>query len=214
MSDPAVSTPGVSSRLFEFIKTTCVGGVLVLFPVGACLYLIYAAVSAVRTLAKPIEPYLPIQRVGGIALLAILSLAIVVAVSFGLGLLIETTLGRMISKWFSRVFSRVLPGYSIFKALSRQMARKPDEKLGAPLLVTIGSNRQFGFLVEEHPSGEVTVFIPSAPALVAGSVLIVPVACVKRLDVSIAQVAGCIQTYGIGSSRLLPQDRGSAPGGA
>ncbi len=214
MVNPAASAPGIGSRFFGFVKTTSIGGALVLLPLAGCIYIISAAISAVQSLVKPIEPYVPIHQFGGVALLLIIAAAVVVAVSFCLGLLIETTVGRMVSQRFSRIFSKVLPGYSIFKALSRQVARKPDEKLGAPLLVMVGCNRQFGFLVEEHASGEMTVFIPAAPALIAGSILIVPAECVERLDASIAQVAGCIQTYGIGSSKLIPQERRSLPSGA
>ena len=64
-----------------------------------------------------------------------------------------------------------------------------------------------GFLVEEHSSGEVTVFIPAAPAVSFGAVHMVRAELVEKLDVSMRKVVDCITQLGIGSSALtsMPQ---------
>lgn len=204
MVDPIAPVPSLGRRLWLFVRTTVLGGILVLVPIAACLFVLHAAATTLQKAIEPMEKYLPVKEVGGLDAAIILSLLAVFAASFALGLLVQTAVGRVVSGHFSRWLGKILPGYSAFRALSRQVVKVGDEKLGAPLIVKLGSVRQFGLLIEEHPWGEATVFFPSAPAFVAGSVQLVPLAAIERLNVTIPQLAGCIQMYGVGSDKLLP----------
>ena len=75
------------------------------------------------------------------------------------------------------------------------------------VLVRVWGSRQIGFLVEEHSSGEVMVFIPAAPAVSVGAVQVVKAELVEKLDVSMRKVFDCITQLGIGPSTLtsMPQ---------
>lgn len=80
--------------LFRFLKTTLVGGLVVLVPVAVCAYIIAAVVKAVLGGLAPIAALLPAQSPGGIGLMGLIAIALVVAVCFLFGLLVRTAGGR------------------------------------------------------------------------------------------------------------------------
>jgi uncharacterized membrane protein len=59
------------------------------------------------------------------------------------------------------------------------------------------------FVVERHPSGLFTVFVPSAPTPAAGSIYYLTAERLKLLDVPVSTAVGCIMRLGIGSHELL-----------
>ena len=195
--------------LYHFLKTTVVGGLVVLVPVAICAYLIGAVVKTVLTVSAEIGKLLHIQSFGGIVAVELVAVLVIVAVCFVFGLLVQTTGGRAIGNWFEKRLFNLVPGYQMIKKIARQFSGGSEETLGRPVVVNLGDSRQIGFLVEECPSGEVAVFIPLAPALSLGSVHIIPAEHAERLNATLSQVADCITKVGFGSARVLsaPNDQ-------
>ena len=189
--------------LYRFLKTTVVGGLVVLVPVAVCAYMIGAVVKTVLTVSARISNLLHIQSLGGIAAVELVAVLVIVAVCFILGLLVQTTGGRAIGNWLEKRLFNLVPGYQMIKKISRQFSGGGEETLGTPVLVKFGGSRQIGFLVEECPSGEVAVFIPLAPALSLGSVHIIPAEQTEKLNATLSQVVDCITKVGFGSARVL-----------
>ena len=195
--------------LYRFLKTTLVGGVVVLVPVAVCAYIIAAVVKAVLRGLSPIAALLPAQSPVGIGLGTLIALALVVAMCFLFGLLVRTAGGRALGGWVENRLFNLLPGYELIKKVTQQFAGTGEETLGTPVAVRLGDSQQIGFLVEELTPGQVTVFIPAAPALTFGTVHIVPAERVERLSAKLTQVIDCISKIGCGSSRLLSAPRRS-----
>ncbi len=185
-----------------FLKTTILGGLCVLLPVGACTYLTIKAVRVVLDIMQGLAEYLPIERLGGVMLAEMVALGIVLGISFALGLVVRTTLGRSLGGWLERVLLRLLPGYDLFKTLAVQLIGRRDEARGTPVMVRLAATHQVGFLMEENPSGKLTVFVPAVPALSVGALHFVDHEQVERLDASMVQVVNCLTGLGIGSSTL------------
>jgi uncharacterized membrane protein len=57
--------------------------------------------------------------------------------------------------------------------------------------------------MEEHDSGEVTVFVPSAPAATVGLFTSSIANVIRPIDATGLQVFGCMSQWGIGSCELL-----------
>jgi len=193
--------------LYQFLKTTVVGGLLVLVPVAVCLYVISAVIKkVVSTLAAVAKP-LHVTSVGGIALVEVAAVLVVIAACFSFGLLVRTAVGQSFGSWVEDKILNLLPGYQLIKKVSRQFAGGSEAVHWSPVLIKIGEGRQIGFLVEEHSSGEATVFVPAAPAVSFGAVHIVKAELVEKLDVSMRKAVDCITQLGMGSSTLssLPQ---------
>jgi|SRR5271157_411367 len=193
--------------LYQFLKTTLIGGLVVLVPVAVSMYIISAVIKKVLSVLAPIAKELHVASVGGIAVVELAAVVLVIAACFLFGLMVRTTVGQSLGSWIEEKVLNLLPGYRLIKKVSLQFAGGSEAAHWSPVLIKVGESRQIGFLVEEHSSGEVTVFIPSAPAVSIGAVHLVKAELVEKLDVSMGKVVDCITQLGIGSSTLtsMPQ---------
>ena len=196
--------------LYRYLKTTLLGGILVVLPLVGCAYLIGLTLKIVLGVIMPINRLLPIPDLAGIAVIDLLAISIIVVTCFLLGLLVRTAGGRTLGRWFEQSLLYQLPGYRLLRRLSRQVAGETEEALGAPVLVRLGDSRQYGFLVEELPTGEVTVFVPLAPLLYLGTVHLVPAERVTRLSQPLPRVIDRISRFGIGSANIAAAARQTA----
>ena len=191
------------NSLYGFVKTTVVGGLVVLVPVAVCAYMIVESVKVVLSALAPVAKFLHVQNLGGIVAVELVAVLVVVAVCFFFGLFVQTAGGRAIGSLFEKRLFKRLPGYEMIKKISRQFSGGGEETLGTPVVVKLGDSRQIGFLVEEYPSGEAAVFIPLAPVLSLGSVHIIPTERAERLNATLPQVVDCITKVGFGSAGVL-----------
>ncbi|MGO9566888.1 MAG: DUF502 domain-containing protein [Desulfomonilaceae bacterium] len=196
--------------LYQFLKTTVIGGLVVLVPVAVCAYIISAVIKKVLSILGPIAKLLHVESVGGIAIVEVAAVLVVIAACFLFGLLVRTAAGQTLGSWFEEKVLNLLPGYQLMKKVSLQFAGGSEAAHWTPVLVKVGESRQIGFLVEEHSSGEVTVFIPAAPAVSLGAVHMVKAELVEKLDVSMRKVVDCITQLGIGSSKLTSMSQAPA----
>src|SRR5262245_13464626 len=113
-----------TGRVFKFVKTTLVGGVVFLAPVVVLIWLGGKALKILRRLAQPLDPLLPFEKVGGILVADAVAIALLIVVCFLGGLLARASMaGRLIKKAESGVLWRI-PGYGFVKALTDSLDTK------------------------------------------------------------------------------------------
>ena len=103
----------------------------------------------------------------------------------------------------SRTLGRVL-FYAALKGLVSE-ALQPDSAGGfkpAMLLLAEGMQRP-AYVIEDHGDGNLTVFLPSAPAAFSGMVHVVSRDRVAFLDVKLIELVQSIARYGVGQRDLL-----------
>lgn len=196
-------------HLVEFVKTTVIGGLLLLFPLFGCIYVIVRIGGALTDFIKPLLSFLPQNRIVGIALADVGSVVILLLLCFSVGLLIKTSVGSALGVGMTRLLNR-LPGFKLFSRIARIMFDQEDAS-GTPVMVHHGQTKQLGFLVEENSAEELTVYCPSAPSLLSGEILIVKAEMVTRLNVPAADVASVITTFGTGTRALFADHDGTSP---
>lgn len=186
-------------KLIEFAKMTLVGGLLVVLPVWLVVLLMIKMISGALIVLKPIAKLLP-QTVVHEDLVA---LALLLVICFVTGLLIRTKFGQRIGRWLEqRVLERV-PGYTLLRGVTRQLAGKDEEQTFQPALVEIEEALVPAFIVEKHADGQFTVFVSSSPTPMAGTIYILPAARVHPVDVPLAKAMVCITKWGAGSGQWL-----------
>ena len=178
-----------------------VGGLLVLFPLFGCVYLIVRIARMLTGFIKPLLGFLPQSRVVGLASADVASIAILVLLCFLVGISIRTSMGKALERSLSRVLNRI-PGYRMFRRVA-QILFDHEDPSGSPVLVQRGQSKQIGFMVEENSAEEMTVFFPSAPSPFSGNIVIVKANAVEKLNVRAGDVARVIATFGAGTSALL-----------
>jgi uncharacterized membrane protein len=189
--------------LYQFLKTTVIGGLVVLVPVAVSVYIISAVVTKVQSALSPIAKVLHVESVLGIAVVEIAAVFLVIAACFLFGLLVRTSMGQTVGSWLEEKILHLLPGYQLIKKVSVQFAGGSEAADWEPVLVSVGESRHMGFLVEENSSDDVTVFIPFAPTASIGTVHIIKSELVERLDEPMGKVFDCITQLGMGSSKLI-----------
>jgi len=185
--------------LAEFIKTTLIGGVLVVVPIYLILLLILKALAGVMGLVSPITQGLP-QTLPLRELLAIL---ILIAACFVCGVVVRTGPGLRAKNAFERTVLERIPGYALIRGLTGRIAGKAEEDTFVVVLVEIEDALVPAFLIEECDDKHVAIFVPSVPTPAAGSIYIIERARVHPVDVPFTRAVSVISKWGAGSKELL-----------
>jgi uncharacterized membrane protein len=194
-------TPG------EFIKSTLISGVLVILPLGLVAMVVFKIVHMLSPLAKALIEYLP-HRLHHPDLIASLLLLLLCLVT---GLLAQTRAGQSLGNSLENAILNHIPGYSMVRSLMRRIGNVEESEKFAPALVEIEDALVPAFVVEEHPDGRYTVFVPSAPTPGVGAIYIIARERVHLLDASFLKTVKCVTSWGAGSRELLQTMR-DAPG--
>lgn len=186
-------------RIGAFVQTTILGGVLVFMPLVLTGMLLAKALGAVAALLRPIAVHLP----AGLPLPEIMALVIVVAVCFFAGVIVRTRPGRRLKEEIDRRLLERIPGYTLIRGLAGRITGQEEGSTFAAALVEIEDALVPAFIVEEHPDGRYTVFVPSIPTPAAGTVYILEPARVHVVDVPFTKAVSVISRWGAGSRDLL-----------
>jgi uncharacterized membrane protein len=189
--------------IWNFLKTTALGGLVVLLPVVVAAYLVVFVAQAVVKAVSPLGKMLGFDTASDWGLAVVIAIALLIASCFVLGLAVRTTAGRYLGVWLERRLLQYLPGYDLLKLLSRKLSGKDEGSFGKPVLVRNGDVRQIGFLMEELPDQTVTVFVPVAPAMTVGWVYLVQADRIERLSAPLMDVFNCLGTLGCGAGKLM-----------
>ncbi len=187
------------NKAIEFIKTTLIGGLLVILPVVVIFVLIKRAVVTVRAALEPITSFLPED----VDLPGLIALLIVLAGCFLAGLVVRTGIGQRISQAIERHVLDRIPGYGLLRNLGRRIAGEEEGVTFTVALVEIENSLVPAFLVEQHEDGSYTVFVPAVPTPTVGSVYIMRREQVHPVDIPFARAVGCLTKWGARSGELL-----------
>lgn len=185
--------------LRAFFASAVVSGLLVVIPLYLTGLLLLKVVQSLQRVLQPVEAMLP-DLIYGEYVLAIL---ILLLLAFLVGVAMQTSTGQAISaRVQDKVLSRI-PGYSLFQGLTRQFAGNRDEKQWKPALAEIEDALVPAFIIEELDDGRFTVFVPSVPTPLAGTVYILTPERVHKVDVPFSQAALVVARWGAGSKDLI-----------
>jgi uncharacterized membrane protein len=191
-------------KITVFLKTTTIGGFLVLLPIAAVLALVGIAIATVINIVTPIVGKLAIKTVGGLALATLLAVILLLTFCFLAGLLVQMRIGQLLQEWMENFLLQRLPGYIMFKSLTRQLAGQEGIEF-APALVDLYDSeaRVIGLIVEEHVDGKFTIFVPISPTATLGQVYFLPHTKVERLEARFVDVVNSLTQWGMESKKLF-----------
>jgi uncharacterized membrane protein len=181
--------------LAEFIKTTVIGGFLVILPIYVSLLLIAKGVRVILTFIKPITGWIPVS-LGLRHLLAFLLLGLA---CFLTGLIVRTGLGGRAKKALDRALLQKLPGYSLARGLVEHLAGHDEGLSFTPALAEIEEALVPALIIEELPDGSYTVLVPSVPTPMAGAIYVLSRDRVHPVDVPLAAALRVFSRWGAGT---------------
>ncbi len=184
------------------LKTTVIGGVVLLLPVVVALAVIGQGVALVGKAAAPLIALLPDKSVGGVALATLATLALLLALCFGAGLLARAALGRRLSESFENRLHALYPRYTVFKGMTQDLAGEGMQGL-RPVLVSFDDQQTLAMEVERLADGRVVLFVPGAPDPWSGTVVLAAPQRVQAMPIELGALNGVLKGLGRGTARLL-----------
>ena len=190
----------------EFLKTTIVGGVLFLLPLGLVLFILGYALRLATSVAQPISKALHLDQLGdlaGIGITTVVGVLLLVLVSFAAGIVARTSIGGRISGWFEGSLLSALPQYQMMKSLAEGLAQIEGDTGIRPALISIEDGWQIGYILEVLENGWLAVFLPQAPTPMSGNVMYLEADRVRPLGITMVQAMGIVKRIGVGSGQAL-----------
>lgn len=177
-----------------------VTGFLIVFPAWLATLLFAKVLLHLRGLVKPITVAMP-EGVNHPLPWAILAF---ILTCLAVGLLFHTAFGKVAGRFIEETVLAKIPGYPSLRNIANQVADFESEEGFKPALIEIEDGCLTpAFLIETHECGRSTVFVPSVPTPMAGSILIIPSDRVHPVDVPVPTMMKCISKWGSGSSEIL-----------
>ena len=158
------------NALTHFVKVTLIGGLLVVLPAWLTVLLLLKAVKGALGVLRPIAQLLP-QSVVHEDLVA---LALLLAICFLAGLLARPRPVQRFGRWLEQSLFERVPGYTVLRGMTRQMAGKAEEQSFQPALHRRETRRREVHcvrLVQPDPDGGRDLHPPARTGAPRGGVL-------------------------------------------
>lgn len=181
------------------IAQTLVAGVLFVLPIYLAIMLLAKAMKSLGRLVQPVAGLLP----DWFPAETIVSFLLMLALCFLVGVALRTRSGRAARTRVENSLFQKIPGYTMFRSMTRQLAGDSRENAWKPALAEIEDALVPAFIVEELDDGRFTVFVPSVPTPLAGAIYILTAARVHPVDVPFTQALKVITRWGSGSRELV-----------
>lgn len=174
-------------KLREFIKSTLVGGLLVLLPVGIFVYVLMWAFNLIVQAIAPLTKLVMKTSAAQGVVADIIAIGLLIWVCFLVGMFVRTRLGKWI---YAALESRLLkktPGYSMIKETVSQFLGNKQSPFSSVALARIFGNDTLAsvFITDTHEDGSYTVFMPTGPNPTSGNIYHLAAANVFPVDVPV-----------------------------
>jgi len=195
-------------RLKQFLKTTFLGGVIVLLPVVVTFlflrWLYDIAVGMIEPLTRMLMEQSKLQK----AFADVLVVLVILLVCFFIGLVVKTRVGRFLFQELEDKILEVAPGYSLFKETIKQILGKDRAPFSRVALVRVfgesSGTLMTGLVTDENPDrGYYTVYVPSGLNPTTGLIYHVEAKYVYLVNVPVEEAMRSVISCGGGSAELL-----------
>ena len=186
-----------------FLKTTIIGGLIFLIPFVLIVSVLGKAIKTMIVVARPLEKMIPLESIGGIAVVHILAILLLVFVCFLAGLFARSSTGKRAFDWLDSKLIMMIPGYSFIKGFAGTIEKDESKTVMIPVLAKLDDQTLLGFEVERLSDGQVVVFLPGSPDTTSGTVAYMTEDRVQKLDIDFAASYKILRTLGRGSEQFI-----------
>jgi uncharacterized membrane protein len=195
-------------RFAEFLKTTALGGLLVVVPLSVFYLLFDQLLDGVIALAMPIAGLFPADLFNAIETPALVALLLILGASFLFGLALRSEHLTRLGHWIESTLLEKVPLYGPVKRISRGMAgAKEDKTFKVALLESGDGSQELVYVIEEQVDGFATVLVPMAPTGFNGPVKLVPEALLTPIDASLGDASQVLAHWGVGMKQLATRQQ-------
>ena len=183
----------------RWLREVIIDGLLLAIPLVVLGLLLGHVIELLRKALAPVAALAPQGRIVGIALVDLLAIAALLVGLVLVGLFARSNVGRRTAHAIEQLVLRKIPGFLLFRAIAAGFSSTEKEAGFKPALIEFDDHAELGFIVEDNQTAEnVVVFLPSAPTPAAGSVVVVPRARIRLLDMPAGAAIKSITGLGLG----------------
>jgi uncharacterized membrane protein len=189
----------------SFIKTTLLGGIVVILPITIIVAVFNWLYGKITTLIQPLTDML-VARVSLRETIAdLLVIATILLVCFVVGLIVKTQVGRYIHEKLETRVLTVAPGYNLVRETVAQFLGRRKSPFSSVAVVNLFGSKTMAtaFVTDEHSDGSFTVFVPTGPNPTSGQIYHLQAEHVHQLDLPVDDTMRSIISCGAGSGNLI-----------
>lgn len=195
-------------KLKRFLKTSLLGGVVVILPVA-----ILAAVSVwlfnlVTGLIAPLTRLLIEDSQLNVYAAQALVVVLIILACFFVGMLVRTRLGAFLYRVIENRILKLAPGYSMIKDTVLQIfGNRDDSPFSSVAIARLFGNdtRVTAFITDRHADGSYTLFVPTGPNPTSGLIYHLDGKYVQPVNIPVQDAMRSIISCGAGSARLMQE---------
>lgn len=192
------------TKISNSIKINIFNGIFLLIPLGIILFIMAKIFVFMLTVVKPIEKLLPIDTVFGIVVINLLAVFALFLLFYLAGVLAQTSLSKKILTLFNNRLAILIPGYAIAKQkLAAALDSEIEETSLKVVLVQFDDFKQIAYEVERLDDQQVVVYLPGAPDVFSGQVVIVDSDRITLLKAKVKEAGNILKDLGRGSHSIL-----------
>ena len=196
-------------QLLELIKTTAIGGLVLIVPLTV---LVLTAGYLIRLLVRLndwIITRLPFDAPASV----ILTFAAVCLLFLCLlaGVLVKTQLGSSWAEKLDAFLVGKVPVYGLIQSMTKRFSDNNIMELSPAEVSLFGNDtRVIGFIMEQLPDNRLCVFVPHTPTLASGQLYTVAAEQVVAFDAPTKLVVDVVTSWGSGSQGLYTAGQAGA----
>ncbi|MGA8172335.1 MAG: hypothetical protein WB816_16095 [Methylocystis sp.] len=191
-------------QIWNFIKTTLIGGLVFLLPIAATIVVVMKFSEVAVKAVAPIAKRLPFAESEAIIIVYASATLLCLLLAFVAGLIARSLPTHInISPMIEKHITKFFPPYALLRKYTDRLAGIETNENLKPALVLVNNVWQLGFVVDTFGNDYVTVFMPSAPDPSSGVVQIIGIGNISPLDVSRQDALACLKRSGRGLPGLL-----------
>jgi uncharacterized membrane protein len=193
-------------KLKEFLKTSLLGGVVVILPVAILVSVTIWVFNLITGWISPLTRLLIKDLQLNVFIAESLSIILILATCFFVGMLVRTRLGDLLYRVLETRILKLAPGYSMIKETVLQLfGNRKDSPFSSVALAQIFCNSTMVtcFITDTHDDGSFTVFVPTGPNPTSGLIYHLEGKYVQPVDVPVQDAMRSVISCGAGSRNLL-----------
>lgn len=187
----------------SFVSNTIKGGIFFLFPIVLVILFLEKIIHILRPIATSLSKSLGLES-PSFDVPYFLALLIILIFCFIAGWVAKLGAGKWLVNWIENHILLLFPGYQLMKSTMQTNVGLDSVKEYPVVLVPI-DGRMIAFHVDTLENGEIVVFVPSAPNVWEGNVILFDKNKVRTSHLTQKQAVKLIKRLGVGTKDLLNQ---------
>ena len=193
-------------KLKEFLKTSLLGGVVVILPVAILVSVTVWVFNLISGWISPLTRLLTKDLQVNEFIAESFAIIVILVACFSVGVLVRTRLGDVLYRLLETRILKLAPGYSMIKETVLQLfGNRKDSPFSSVALAQIFCNSTMAtcFITDTHADGSFTVFVPTGPNPTSGLIYHLEGKYVHPVDVPVQDAMRSVISCGAGSGNLL-----------